>query len=112
MEARIKPIPHRSLSSEIGRAVGSPTAKADPSRWGVYLLRCSDGTLYCGVTNRLNRRLRAHARGQVKYTRGRLPVELYIFERVRDRSSALKREARWKQLSRREKLALGSQGCD
>jgi putative endonuclease len=43
-------------------------------QWSVYLLRCADGTLYAGATNDLSRRLVAHARGEVKYTRGRLPV--------------------------------------
>ena len=72
--------------------------------WRVYLLRCADGTLYCGCTNDLDRRLAAHARGRVKYTRGRLPVEVAHVERVADKSAALKREHAWKRLSRAEKL--------
>ncbi|HEY2749177.1 MAG TPA: GIY-YIG nuclease family protein [Polyangia bacterium] len=73
-------------------------------RWQVYLLRCADDTLYCGCTNDLERRLAAHARGRVKYTRGRLPVALAHVERVADKSAALRREWQWKQLSRAEKL--------
>jgi putative endonuclease len=73
--------------------------------WQVYLLRCADDTLYCGCTNDLDKRLAAHARGRVKYTRGRLPVEVAHVERVADKSAALSREYQWKQLSRAQKLA-------
>src|SRR5262249_25455125 len=73
--------------------------------WKVYLLRCADDTLYCGCTNDLERRLLAHARGRVKYTRGRLPVTVAHVERVADKSAALRREYQWKQLSRAQKLA-------
>ena len=72
--------------------------------WSVYLLRCADDTLYCGCTNDVERRLVAHARGRVKYTRGRLPVELAHVEAVADKSAALKREHEWKRLPRAEKL--------
>jgi putative endonuclease len=75
-------------------------------RWFVYLLRCSDGTLYCGATNDLERRLQRHARGDVKYTRGRLPVRLAWSEPAGDRSGALRREAALKRLTRAEKLRL------
>jgi putative endonuclease len=80
--------------------------------WTVYLLRCSDGTLYCGCTNDLARRLVAHSRGGVKYTRGRLPVEVAYHEPARDRSHALRREAALKKLSRSAKLRLqNNAGC-
>jgi len=72
--------------------------------WSVYLLRCADDTLYCGCTNDVERRLKAHARGRVKYTRGRLPVELAHVEPVADKSAALRREHEWKRLSRAQKL--------
>jgi len=72
--------------------------------WSVYLLRCADDTLYCGCTNDVARRLAAHGRGRVKYTRGRLPVQLAHVEDVADKSAALKREHEWKRLSRAEKL--------
>lgn len=74
------------------------------SPWTVYLLRCRDGTLYCGCTNDLDKRLSAHGRGSVKYTRGRLPVEVAHHEPARDRSDALQREAAWKKLTRAQKL--------
>jgi putative endonuclease len=76
--------------------------------WSVYLLRCADGTLYCGITNDVPRRLAAHGRGAVKYTRGRLPVKLAHLEPAADRSGALKREAALKRLSRAQKLRLVS----
>jgi putative endonuclease len=75
-----------------------------PPAWSVYLLRCADGTLYCGATNDVDRRLAAHGRGRVKYTRGRLPVELAHVERAADKGDALRREAAWKRLRRAEKL--------
>jgi putative endonuclease len=73
--------------------------------WLVYLLRCADGTLYTGATNDLVRRLRAHGRGAVKYTRGRLPVTVAHTECALDKSDAYKKEAAWKRLSRGQKLA-------
>ena len=72
--------------------------------WSVYLLRCADDTLYCGCTNDVERRLAAHARGRVKYTRGRLPVTLALVERAADKSAALRKEAAWKRLTRAQKL--------
>src|SRR5579859_6539480 len=72
--------------------------------WIVYLLRCCDGTLYCGITNHLARRLLAHGRGGVKYTRGRLPVEVAHVEPAADKSAALRAEAAWKRLPRAKKL--------
>ncbi len=73
----------------------------------VYLLRCSDDTLYTGCTNDLKRRIQAHNAGKgAKYTRSRRPVELVYQEIQPDRSAALRREAKVKQLSRKEKLAL------
>jgi putative endonuclease len=73
----------------------------------VYLLRCSDGTLYCGWTTDLDRRLSAHRSGSAsRYTRSRLPVELALARPMPDRTSARREEVRIKALSRAEKLAL------
>lgn len=73
----------------------------------VYLLRCADGSLYCGWTTDLERRLARHAAGDAsRYTRSRLPVELAWSKRVGSRSEALREEARIKRLARREKLRL------
>ena len=77
----------------------------------VYLLRCSDGTLYCGWTTDLSRRLRTHNSGRgAKYTRSRLPVELVYQEAYEDRHEALSREWQIKQMSRVEKEALIAEG--
>ena len=74
------------------------------ARWLVYLVRCSDGSLYTGITNDLPKRLKAHAAGKAsRYTRSRLPIKLAYTEPQRSHSSALKREAAIKKLSRRQK---------
>ncbi len=73
----------------------------------VYLLRCADGTLYCGWTTDVERRLTRHRDGSAsRYTRSRRPLELAAAWPVADRSAALREEAAVKRLSRREKLAL------
>ena len=73
----------------------------------VYLLRCADGSLYCGWTTDLAGRLAAHNSGKgAKYTRSRLPVELVYHECFTDRHAALSREWHLKRLPRAEKLAL------
>lgn len=75
--------------------------------WYVYILRCGDGTLYTGITDNVPRRLAAHRAGKgAKYTRGKGPLELVYQEEVPDKSVALRREYRIKQLSRGEKERL------
>ena len=75
--------------------------------WYVYLARCADDTLYCGITNDLAARLAAHANGTgARYTRGRGPLELIYQRTCRDRSHAQRVEYQIKQLTRVEKLAL------
>ena len=75
--------------------------------WFVYILRCSDGTLYTGVTLDLDRRCRQHNAGTAsRYTRSRLPAKLVYREEQPGQGMALKREASVKRLTRREKLAL------
>ena len=75
--------------------------------WSCYILRCADDTLYCGITNDLEKRLAAHNAGTAaKYTRTRMPVELVFVEDCADRSAALKRELQIKGLKRPDKLAL------
>ncbi len=77
------------------------------SKWRVYILKCSDGSLYTGITTDLKRRIYEHNQGKgAKYTRSRLPVEILYFESFPDRSSASKEEARIKKLQRKRKLAL------
>lgn len=75
--------------------------------WFVYLLRCRDNTLYTGITNDLERRVKQHQSGNAsRYTRSRLPVVLVYHERQANRSLALKRELAIKRLSRYEKDSL------
>ena len=75
--------------------------------WFCYLLRCADDTLYCGITNDLEKRLAAHNAGTAsKYTRTRVPVELVFVEDCTDRSAASKREMQIKKMPRSEKLKL------
>lgn len=73
----------------------------------VYLLRCSDNSLYTGWTVDVEQRLARHQSGVAsRYTASRLPVELAVAMPMRDRTSARREEARIKRLSRSEKLAL------
>jgi len=75
--------------------------------WHCYLLQCADGTLYCGITNDIDKRIAAHNTGDgAKYTRSRLPVKLAYSEACADRSVASKRERAIKTLPRTAKLAL------
>ena len=77
------------------------------SDWFCYLLRCADDTLYCGITNDLEKRLVAHNAGAgAKYTRGRTPVTLLYRESCTDKSAALKREMQIKRLPRAQKWLL------
>ena len=76
-------------------------------KWFVYLLRCGDGTLYCGTTDDVLRRLEVHRSGKgAKYTRGRGPLELVYSEECESYGAALRREYAIKQLPRQEKLRL------
>lgn len=77
----------------------------------VYLLRCRDGSLYCGWTSDLERRLAAHRAGRAsRYTASRLPVELALAQAMPDRSAARRAEAQIKRLTRAQKLALVDAG--
>ena len=79
--------------------------------WFCYILRCADDTLYCGITNDLDKRLAAHNAGTAaKYTRARGPVEPVFVESCADKSAALKREMTIKRLTRAQKLALIQSG--
>ena len=79
---------------------------SDASAW-VYLLSCADGSLYCGWTTDLERRMAVHAGGRgARYTRSRLPVALALALPMPDARSARREEARIKRLSRAAKLAL------
>jgi predicted GIY-YIG superfamily endonuclease len=80
--------------------------------WVVYLLRCGDGTLYCGIATDVEARLTAHGCGKgAKYTKGRGPLALIHSEDCPDKSSALRRERQIKRMSRAVKLALVKDGA-
>jgi putative endonuclease len=77
----------------------------------VYLLRCADGTLYCGWSTDPERRLRQHQAGTAsRYTRRRLPVELVYTREFETRSEAMREEVRIKRLPRAEKRRLTRSG--
>ena len=72
-----------------------------------YIVRCADGSLYTGWTTDLQQRLAMHNSGKgARYTRSRLPVEMVWSEEQPNQETARSREARIKQLTRKEKLQL------
>ena len=75
--------------------------------WHVYIILCSDATLYTGITNNLARRYAQHTdRRGARYFRGRRPVEVVYLESGHSRSSASRREAAIKKLPRCDKINL------
>lgn len=76
-----------------------------------YILKCSDGSLYTGWTNNLDKRLTDHnSQKGSRYTRGRTPVELVYYETFSTKEEAMKREAAIKGMSRKYKLQLIANG--
>lgn len=82
----------------------------DAKKWYVYLLRCSDGTYYCGITTDIKRRLHEHNKTKkaARYTRARRPVSLAGLIEAKNRSEAQKKEISIKRMSRQEKEGLFS----
>ena len=77
------------------------------TRWFVYLLRCSDESLYCGITKDLGRRVQEHNEGiGSRYTRSRLPVQLVWSSPPLSKSQAYKEEYRIKRLTKKAKETL------
>ena len=75
--------------------------------WQVYILQCSDGSLYTGITNDLELRVKTNNSGRgAKYTKNRLPVRLVYKEYTKDKSQSLRRELEIKKLSRLAKKEL------
>ncbi|ACE85985.1 GIY-YIG nuclease family protein [Cellvibrio japonicus] len=76
--------------------------------WFVYMILATDSQLYSGITTNMARRWHEHRSGKTgaKYFRGRAPMALCLLEAAADRSSASKREAQLKQLTRRAKVQL------
>ena len=73
--------------------------------WYVYLLRCADNSLYCGITTDINRRLREHneTKKGAKYTRSRRPVTVEWVIETPDRSCASRVEAKIKKMDKKTK---------
>lgn len=70
----------------------------------VYMLRCSDNSLYTGWCKDLNKRLDKHNKGQgAKYTRSRRPCKLVFYKEIHNKSEALKLEIRIKKLKKKYK---------
>ena len=75
--------------------------------WHVYIVECSDQSLYTGIARDVEARVAQHNTGEgARYTRARRPVELVHSEEASDRSAALRREYEIKQLSPAEKREL------
>ena len=75
--------------------------------WTVYLVRCADGSFYCGIARDVNARIAQHDAGQgARYTRGRGPLQLLATQRCRSQGVALRIEHAVKSLTRAEKHAL------
>jgi putative endonuclease len=75
--------------------------------WFVYLARCADGTLYCGIARDVAERIARHDAGTgAKYTRSRGPLAVLLVRRCRDKGAALRLEYAIKRLPRARKLAL------
>lgn len=93
----------------------SPKARTgkDATVWHVYLLECADGTLYCGITTNLARRLAQHnglAPGGARYTRGRRPVRLLVSRACARKGTALRLECAVKARPRAEKITFLQKG--
>lgn len=75
--------------------------------WFVYIIECSDGKFYTGISNNVERRVKAHNSGSgCRFTKYRRPVELLYTEEYSTKPEALSRELRIKKLSRVKKLEL------
>jgi putative endonuclease len=85
-----------------------PDIEADLPKWYVYIIRASDDSLYTGVTTNVERRFAEHGHPikRARYFRGRKPLEVVYTEHLENRSSAQRREAEIKKLTRKGKLEL------
>ena len=81
--------------------------------WCVYILECSDGSYYTGITNNLNKRILKHNNGSgAKYTRSRLPVRVVAHFAVSDKPAALKLEHLIKKKTRKQKALIIEGGIE
>lgn len=82
--------------------------------WYVYIVSCSDGSLYTGTTNDLERRVHQHnaSKAGARYTRSRRPVELVYYQAVDNRSEACKKEYKIRKLPAMDKIGLIVEQCE
>ncbi len=81
----------------------------DQNSWIIYILECCDKSLYCGITNNIERRLKQHSgelKGGAKYTISRRPCHLVYLEKSASRKEALIREIEIKKMSKDQKIEL------
>lgn len=72
-----------------------------------YIIRCADGSFYCGYTTDVEKRFEKHKSGKgAKYTRSHLPLEIVYIEEFESKSDALKRECEIKSMTRSQKKKL------
>lgn len=95
------------MTPKYKRMLAGMNKRRGKRNWCVYVLRCSDGSLYTGVTNDMDRRLKMHNAGRgARYTRTRGPVVLVYQENSMTRPRALTRECAIKVLPKRKKEDL------
>lgn len=100
-------IPAEELNEFNSAIIGKIKLIKTFQKWFVYVLRCADDTLYTGITNNLEKRIKQHNEGKgAKYTMGRGPVVLVKSFEAISKGDALKLEYKIKQLPRAEKLQL------
>src|SRR3989338_7254771 len=84
-----------------------PRGKRRSGRWHLYILKCSDRSLYTGITKDIERRFKMHLEGKAaRYTRTRRPLEMVYQETYKTRTEALTRECAVKALPKAKKLTL------
>lgn len=92
---------------------GDLDTRKQKKEWCVYMIRCSDDSLYTGISTDTVRRFQQHCGQQgAKYFRGRRPKQLVYLEKGHTRGSATKREAEIKKLPRKKKLMLIESGSN
>lgn len=95
------------MEKKYKKMISKMPADKSAQEWFLYMLRCNNGSLYTGVTNNLERRMKMHTEGKAaKYTRACRPVELVYREACSGRKEALMREWKVKELPKAEKEKL------
>lgn len=102
--------PAKSFCQKNGPTLNLLLGGITPMPWSLYIIKCSDQSLYTGITTNIPRRMHEHnAKKGAFYTRNKVPVELVYQENLPNQSAARKREAEIKRLTRKEKLELVSE---